>query len=202
MRRYVRWSNSLVTPEQIRNALFVEAPLVHPSVVIARGALEAVGGYRDLGLPEDYELWMRLILSGYRAAKVPEVLLDWRDSPRRLTRTDPRYDASRFLATKLRYLPAVIPAPRPIQIWGAGPIGRRWARELRGLGYEIRRFVDVDPRKLGRRLRGVPVEPPSVLHTRDGFVLAAVGTPGAREQIEAALAARGLRPWLDHLAVA
>ena len=202
MRRYVAWSNSLVTSEQIRDALFVEAPLVHPSVVIARRALDAVGGYRDVDLPEDYDLWMRLILAGHRAAKVPEHLLEWRDSPLRLTRTDPRYGQSRILATKLRYLPEVVPMSTPIQIWGAGPIGRGWARDLEELGYSIRRFVDVDPRKLGRRLRGIPVEAPSQLDRADGFVLTAVGAPGAREQIQTYLAERGLSPWVDHLAVA
>jgi glycosyltransferase involved in cell wall biosynthesis len=202
MRRYVEWSNSLVTSDAIRNALFVESPLVHPSAVIARRALDAVGGYRDVGIPEDYDLWMRLILSGHHAAKVPEVLLEWRDSPSRLTRVDPRYERDRLFETKLRHLPAVVSPGTPLQVWGAGPIGRRWARELRRHGYSIRRFIDVDERKIGRARAGVPVDPPSRLDPRDGFVLAAVGSAGAREKIEAYLAARGVRPWHEHLAVA
>ena len=202
MRRYEKWLNSVRDPEEIRNALFVESPLPHPSVVVARAALLAVGGYANDDGPEDYDLWMRLLLAGHRAAKVPEALLCWRDSPRRLTRIDPRYAPDRLLETKLRYLPQVVAPPSPLQIWGAGPIGRRWAKELRQRGYPIRRFIDVDPRKIGRRAYGIAIESPSSIDPGDGFVLSAVGTDGAREQIDAWLRDRGLRPWSQYLSVA
>lgn len=202
MRRYESWLNSLVSADDIREALFVESPLVHPSVVVSRQAVLAAGGYHATGGPEDYDLWMRLLLGGHRAVKLPEVLLEWRDGPQRLTRTDARYHADRLFATKLRYFPRVVSPGTPLQIWGAGPIGRRWGRALRGRGYVIRRFIDVDPRKLGRVVGGAPVEPPERLAAGDGFVLAAVGSPGAREQIDAYLRAAGLRPWDAYLAVA
>lgn len=201
MLRYEHWLNSLRTPDEIRNAMFVESPLVHPSVVMTRAALDDVGGYRDTGGPEDYDLFMRLLLRGHRATKVAEVLLHWRDSPARLTRADPRYSRAQLMQTKLRHLPSAI-APGPLQIWGAGPIGRHWARAVRGLGYTVRRFIDVDPRKIGRRASGVPIEPPECLAIGDGFLLAAVGSPGAREQIERFVQERGWRPWNDYLCVA
>jgi hypothetical protein len=65
-----------------------------------------------------------------------------------------------------------------------------------------RRYIDVDPRKIGGQTRGAPIEAPSRADRRDGFILAAVGAPGGREEIEAALADRGLQPWRDYLAVA
>lgn len=202
MRRYVAWSNSVCSPERIRESLFVESPLIHPSVMMRRSTLDQVGGYAASDGPEDYDLWLRVILSGYRAAKVPDVLLHWRDTPTRLTRTDPHYAATRIFETKLRYLPSVLPRGAGIQICGAGPIGRRWAQALRRLGYFVRRFVDVDTRKHGRVIAGATVESPQRLDPADGFVLAAVGVPGARVQIEAYLQARGLQPWVDYLTVA
>jgi glycosyltransferase involved in cell wall biosynthesis len=203
MRRYEAWLNRLCEPEAIRAALFVESPLPHPTVCVRRAALRAVGGYRATGDPEDYDLWMRLLLGGHRAAKLPEVLLEWRDWPGRLTRTHPRYHTQRIFALKLRHLPRVVAPGTPVQIWGAGPIGRRWAKALRVRGYPVRRFIDIDPRKLGRTAGGgVPIEPPERLERDAGFVLAAVGSPGARERIEAHLRARGLEPWDHYLAVA
>lgn len=202
MRRYEAWQNRLNTPEEIRHALFVEAPLVHPSVILSKDAWRAVGGYRDVDGPEDYDLWLRLILAGHRAAKVPETLLLWRDSTGRLTRKDFRYSAERLFAMKLRYFPRVVPPGRALQIWGAGPNGRAWAQALRSRGYPIVRFIDVDPRKIGRDLRDGRVEGPERLVPTDGFVVVAVGSPGARENIEAYLRERGLRPWDDYLAVA
>jgi glycosyltransferase involved in cell wall biosynthesis len=202
MRRYEQWLNELCRPEEIRDALFIESPLVHPSVVLSRAALEAVGGYRDTGGPEDYDLWMRLLLRGYDATKVPEVLLQWRDSSRRLTRVDPRYARQRFFETKLRHFPTFLPKDRPVQIWGTGPTGRKWGHALQRSGYVVRRFVDIDPRRIGRRKCGAPIEAPSELHAADGLVLAAVGVLGARKEIESFLQERGMRPWNEYVAVA
>ena len=111
MRRYATWLNALCTPDAIRDALFVESPIAHPTAVITRAALDGVGGYRDTGGPEDYDLWLRLLLAGHRAAKVPEVLLSWRDSPRRLSRVDPRYHRRRFFATKVEHFARCSAAP-------------------------------------------------------------------------------------------
>jgi glycosyltransferase involved in cell wall biosynthesis len=202
LRRYVTWLNGLCTPAAIRAALFIESPIAHPSAVIRRSALTAVGGYRDSAGPEDYDLWLRLLLRDYRAAKVPDVLLAWRDSPQRLSRTDARCHRRRFFETKVAHFPTALPPGTPLQICGAGATGRAWARALRARGYPVRRFIDVAARRIGRSVAGAPVDAPSALCHADGFVLAAAGTRGAREAIEEWLQARGLRPWDDYLAVA
>ena len=202
MRRYQTWLNAQVSPTEIRNALFVESPLPHPSVVFRRETFDTVRGYAETGGPEDYDLWLRMILGGARAAKVPEVLLEWRESPTRMSRVDPRYAKDRFFATKLRHFPRAVPLGTPLQIWGTGPTARRWARELRRAGYPIRRFVDVVDKRVGRTVQGVTVEPPAAIEADAGLVLAAVGLTGARAIIEENLQARGMWPGRDYIAVA
>lgn len=202
MRRYQHWLNGLRTPEAIRNALFVESPIAHPSAMIRRDALAAAGGYRNTGGPEDYDLWLRLLLGGHRAAKVPATLLFWRDSPGRLSRSDRRCDRQRFFATKLAHFAAAVPPARALDICGAGPTGRGWARALRTRGYRIRRFIDVSPRRWHRSIDGVPVCAPAALPAERNFVLAASGSLGARPAIERWLDGLGLQPWRDYLAVA
>ena len=202
MRRYETWLNQLRTAEEIRNALFIESPLAHPSVLLSRCALEAAGRYRETEGPEDYDLWMRLLLKGHRAFKVPRVLLHWRESPGRSTRVDPRYRRTCFLETKLRHFPSVVSPGSAVQIWGTGPTGRRWARQLRQRGYPVRRFLDVVPHRIGRYVQGVPVDAPHPFVRGTGFILSAVGLPGGRECIDSWLQQHGLRPWDDYLAVA
>jgi glycosyltransferase involved in cell wall biosynthesis len=202
MRRHVQWLNSLRSPDAIRAAAFVESPIAHPSALFRRGAYDAVGGYRDDGGPEDYDLWLRLLVCGHRAAKVAEVLLFWRDLPHRLSRVDARYDRRRFFATKLRHFPAAVPRGTTLQIWGAGRTGRRWGRALTARGYPVARFVDIDSRRWGQFINGVPIDPPSAPQRGHGFLLAAAGALGAREAIEDCLQPRGLQPWIDYLAVA
>ena len=74
MRAYVDWSNELLDDAAIRRDLLVESPLVHPSVMMRTGALRALGGYRDFGGPEDYDLWLRAAQEGLRFGKLDGVL--------------------------------------------------------------------------------------------------------------------------------
>jgi hypothetical protein len=60
MKRFVAWQNSLLTPEDHARELFVESPLCHPSVMLRRAALDAVGGWRTVPWAEDYDLWLRV----------------------------------------------------------------------------------------------------------------------------------------------
>lgn len=192
MARYVEWSNGLLEHEAISRARFVESPLVHPSVAMRTLTLRRLGGWRDFDGPEDYELWLRALSAGLRFAKLDQVLLEWRDTPQRLTRRDPRYRPSRFLAVKLAALAELLQG-RAVVVWGAGPIGKAWARSLVSRGHRLQAIVEVDPRKIGQRIHGapvVPVEQAGVL--ADAVHLGAVGQPGARQRLRSVAAAAGL----------
>jgi hypothetical protein len=205
MRSYVEWSNGLLDHEAIVADMLVESPLVHPSVALRTEALRRLGGYRDVSGPEDYDLWLRAHQAGLRFAKTPEVLLEWRDRPERLTRTDPRYLPERFRDLKIAALLAgpLQAAERPVVVWGAGPIGKGWARALASRGRRIAAFVEVDPRKIGQVIGGVPVvavhaarDFPAALH------LAAVGNREARGRIRSVAAELGLAEGRNLVAVA
>ncbi len=49
--------------------------LSHPTIVVRRSALAAVGGYRDARLLEDWDLYLRLLRSGVRFGAVQEPLV-------------------------------------------------------------------------------------------------------------------------------
>ncbi|MGW8249714.1 MAG: glycosyltransferase family 2 protein, partial [Anaerolineales bacterium] len=103
-RIYIQWLNSLVSDEDIRREMFVESPMAHPSVMFRKALVERVGGYQEHGWAEDYDLWLRLYSEGARFAKLEQVLLQWRERPERLTRTDGRYSLENFLRLKAHYL--------------------------------------------------------------------------------------------------
>ena len=158
MRRYIAWQNGLVTPQDHARELFVEAPLCHPSVLLRREALEAVGGWREVPWPEDYDLWLRLDARGWRLAKVPEVLFSWRHRDGRATFQDARYALERFREAKSEYLARrLLATGRSFAIWGAAPTGKHTARALEAHGMRPSWFVDIDPRKVGRTARGVSI---------------------------------------------
>jgi glycosyltransferase involved in cell wall biosynthesis len=187
MRAYVNWSNTLLTHREIAGDVFVESPLVHPSVMMRRRVLQALGGWRLFEGPEDYDLWLRAHAAGFRFGKLDESLLLWRDGPARLTRTDPRYAADRFFALKIDNLERLrLAERRSLVIWGAGKIGKRWARALQARGHRLAAFVEVDPAKIGQRIHGAAVLGcPSAAALGDVLHLAAVGQAGARARIRA-----------------
>lgn len=193
LQRYAAWLNRLTTVEALRRECFIESPLCHPSVCLRREALVATGGWEHGDFPEDYALWMKLLHAGYGLRNLPEVLLRWRDSAGRLTRTDPRYDVKRFTWVKARYLAlGPLEGGRPCTLWGAGPSGLVLTRLLREHGVTVERFVDVHPRKVGTRVQGIPVVAPEQLGPPGpGLLIVCVGVPWAREEIRADLTARG-----------
>ncbi|MBI1321415.1 MAG: glycosyltransferase [Candidatus Hydrogenedens sp.] len=193
-RRYETWMNALLTPEDHRRERFIECPIAHPAFLMRREAYDAAGGYQESDAPEDYDLLLRIVAAGWACAKTPEVLLDWRDSPRRLSRTDPRYAEGAFRALKRRHLfKGVLPAGADWYQWGAGEVGKRWLREWGSRAPAA--VVDIRPGKLGQTIHGIPVIPPEALPPpmTCGFILIAVGTPGARNIIREWLVPRGYR---------
>ncbi len=218
-RRYERWLNGLVGPAAVRRDLFVECPIAHPTLMVRREVFDAVGGYRDTESPEDYDLVLRMAAGGHALTNVPEVLHDWRLGERRLSESSARYSPDAFRRLKVSHLArGRIPPGRPLVIWGAGRVGKAFARAWPSRAGGIAAFVDLDPRKIGQTIHGATVIRPEDLPGLDGaadpavsgavrcpprpYVLLAVGSPGAREDIREALAELDFREIADYRAVA
>jgi hypothetical protein len=204
MARFVDWLNGLVTPADIRAARFIDAPVAHPAVTFRRDAVLGLGGYRDGPFPEDYDLWLRCFAAGLACGRVPDLVVEWRDRGGRLTRTDPRYSPDAARALKHRFLlEGPLAGGRRCRVWGAGPYGRRHARDLGRAGALVDDLIDIDPRKVGRRVAGGrPVVGTDAVGPPDGrLILVAPASRGAREQVTAFLEARGHRVERDYLAV-
>lgn len=199
---HVDWLNSLVTPEQIALNRFVEAPLAHPSVMFRHELVERHGGYREGDFPEDYELWLRWLDAGVAMAKVPRELLTWHDTPGRLSRTDPRYDPEAFFRVKAEYVARHLGrnGHREVWIWGAGRPTRKRVAHLAVHGVRIAGYIDVDVKKTGKMVGGVPVIGPEGLPPPGNrLVLGYVSSRGARELIRAELTRRGYVEGRDFL---
>jgi glycosyltransferase involved in cell wall biosynthesis len=65
-------------PDDIRARSRFADPFNHPTVVYRRTCVQAVGGYGDFALMEDYLLWAKMILAGARVANVAEPLVAYR----------------------------------------------------------------------------------------------------------------------------
>jgi cellulose synthase/poly-beta-1,6-N-acetylglucosamine synthase-like glycosyltransferase len=188
----VQWLNGLNLPEQLERDQFIESPLCHPATMIRRTALEEVGAWRHGDFPEDYELWLRMLGHGWRLKNLPEVLFRWRDGNNRLTRTDPRYSHQAFLRVKAQAFKQR--HGLRAQVWGAGPIGRRFTRYLQSEGVSVDTLWDIDPKKVNQVSYGLRVRHIDELGGPGVPMAVAVGAEGARGEIRKFLAQRG---WAD-----
>lgn len=201
--RYEAWLNGLREPEELWRDLLVECPIAHPALLVRTSVFRGLGGYRDAGWPEDYDLVLRLHAAGMRAANLAETLLRWRVHEGRHSLSSDRYAPQAFRRCKVHFLrEAFLPAGRSLVVWGAGKVGKPLARELRRQGLSVLSFVDLDPRKVGQVVHGAPVlDPPAFSRLAAGprpYVLTAVGSPGARDQIREALSSVGYRDIDDY----
>ncbi|WP_316896488.1 glycosyltransferase [Pseudodesulfovibrio indicus] len=204
---YVDWTNTLLTPEAIRLNRFVEFPVPNPSIMFRRTALETYGGYVRGDFPEDYELLLRWQEAGVPMAKADEELLIWNDPPDRLSRTHSRYDVDAFYRVKTDYLARWLSRNNPhhpvVHILGSGRTTRKRADLLLAHGIEFAAYYDVDPKKIGNTVNGVPVlNRADVPAPGEGFCLPYVASRGARAEIAEFLEGRGFVLGRDYLPAA
>jgi glycosyltransferase involved in cell wall biosynthesis len=204
MREYEEWLNSLTTPESAASDVYVECPIAHPALMVRRESLAAVGGWRTRAWPEDYDLVLRLHRHGLRFCNVGAPALRWRDHESRLSRTDGRYSIAAFVRCKAHHLrEQFLGRNRSVVLHGAGPVGKSFCLELQRRGVEVEAFLDVDPRKIGKQIHGVPVH---AVDSAPAFprsvALGAVAGRAAREQVRATIRNSGRREGIDFIAVA
>lgn len=202
---YESWLNSLTEPWQINRDVFIECPIAHPTLMIKTDVLRSLGGYRDRGWPEDYDLVLRMFSARTRMRNVPEVLHDWRERPDRISRIESRYSEDAFRKCKVFYLSSTLIAEDAgVIIWGAGQVGKAFAREFIDQGLRVDAFVDVDEKKFGQAIHGARVhhwQELSKLRTNQ-LIVSAVSGKEPRDRIRAALADMGYRDGVDFVAVA
>jgi hypothetical protein len=193
---YVKWSNQLVTQDEIFFNRFVEFPLVNPSIMFRRELFTQFGPYRDGPFPEDYELFLRFISNGVFFEKIAEYLLDWYDSTDRLTRSDGRYSPDAFFTAKFPYLVEWLSCKNPfhpnIWVWGAGKIAKKRSLSLEQAGLHIGGFIDVDIKK--DALHYIHLPSPGKF-----FIVSLVSNRGARQKIAQFLIDRGYIPGTDFI---
>lgn len=56
----------------------LRSPLNHPAVIFRKSAIETLGGYPNFRKAQDYALWTKAIVGGYRLGNVPEALVHMR----------------------------------------------------------------------------------------------------------------------------
>lgn len=104
-------------------------------------------------------------------------------------------------AHHLGQLPRV--AEQGVVIAGAGPIGKRLAKDFHKVGVRVNGFFDVNPARVGQRIQGTAVASAERMETqwRESVMLGAVGLEGARSTVRGMAVAAGRREGDDFWSV-
>lgn len=190
MRRWAAWHNALLDHDAMEREAWIDSPLCHGTAMIRADALAAVGGWRERGVAEDVDLWLRAFAAGLRFAKLPRALYAWRQRAGSATRRDPRYGRGRMIALKAESVSGRLGAPETrMQVVGVGASLETWRVALAATG----RAVDtlVAPRPTPTALAAIA--PPCVL---------VFGAAAARARWRTALEGSGLIELVDFVFVA
>lgn len=200
--RYVEWSNAIITPEDIARSRFIELPIVNPTLMWRRAIQEKHGLYKHGPFPEDYEMVLRWLAAGVRFGKVPEVVLQWHDSPGRLTRSDPVYSDDSFFRIKTRYLSAWLKENNPfhpeVTVWGASRLSRKRAALLQEYGVRIIGYIDI---KKTRQLEEKVIYYENLPPAGERFILSYVRQGDSRERVREYLNSLGYMEQVNYLLV-
>jgi glycosyltransferase involved in cell wall biosynthesis len=198
--RFVEWQNSILTPEAHALYRFIESPLAHPGVFFRKSLIDRWGGYETGPVPEDYELWLRWMDRGVLFHKLPEILLTWRDTPGRLTRTHPHYAKEAFWQVKSRYLAfwlrKHVAPDRKIVLCGGGKTGKLRGAMLAAEGVEIYGYTDVKKRSFPQS-RFIPLD--SIDEPAPWFLINTLEKRGVGEAIAAYFSGKGFREGVDFI---
>ncbi len=172
--RYERYHKSLTTEHAVSLVYaFRDTPLAMPTVACARGAWKAVGGFREgRGIPEDFHFLYDIIERGFRIKKLGgDCLTGYRYHEHMVSHT---YHRKMLMQIRVAAFERII-LSRPrwrdgFSVWNAGRDGKEFYKLLSPQAQErLVQWGDVDPRKIGQKLRGKPVvhfsqlKPPIVL---------------------------------------
>lgn len=206
--RYEKWTNSLISHDEIVRDIFVESPIVHPTFFTRRKLFEELGGYRETPWAEDYDFLLRAHLKGATFGKVEDELLLWRDSEGRLLRSDERCSRGAMFKAKAHYFfkTEMGREKRKIVIAGTGPSGRTVARLLMNSGRKVHCFVDNLRGPEGREVMGIrahgfdgPVPPGFFHELKDPFCILCIGDDEGRDHFIAQIEGAGMSWGRDYV---
>jgi glycosyltransferase involved in cell wall biosynthesis len=202
---YMRWQNACLSRQDVENQIYIESPFAHPSVMFRKKCVLDLGGYNEGEFPEDYELWLRLFHAGKNMMKLDEILIDWRESENRLSRTSSRYSDEAFDYLRAEYLAKDTRLHgRDIVFWGAGRKTRQRTQCLIDRGVNPVAWIDIDNKKIGKAYHGAKIFSPGwLLKVKEKpFVLNYVRNHGVRNLCRKHLDEAGYVMGKDYLDVA
>lgn len=115
---YEKWLNetNLNAVQWIK--IYRECVIASPNWMMHTNDLKAMGGFKTLTYPEDYDLTLQWYRSGFTIKVVPKGTHLWREHPERTSRTSDLYDQAHFFDLKIKAFVDFDWNGQPVIVWG------------------------------------------------------------------------------------
>lgn len=154
-KKYEKWLNSLCDTDSHYDQIFKECTLASSNWLIHRRDFEKIGAFNDSRYPEDYHFLFKAYENKLKIKSSNQVTHLWRDHKDRASRNLEQYKDQKFFSFKLFYFKKIYGSSR-ICLWGAGPTGKKLAKEL--IAHDIDfHWVTNNMRKIGKSIYGVNI---------------------------------------------
>ena len=197
---YVKEINSIITEEDILDYRFIESPIAHPTAMIRKTVFEEFGNYNSGEVPEDYELWLRLISKGVRIHKTDFECVLWKDHASRASRNFSQYSEEAFDEVRLKYLAEHIKTlnleNRQLIAIGGGKKAKRKIHKLEELGLRFSGITDFVERKIDGKFF---VSWEDLKYNPGMFLISLVSSRKAWKEIDQILVLKGFKRNQDYL---
>lgn len=171
-----RDKNDFVTPEEISQELYFHSCIPHTTIMI-RAEIMKKFGYEDLRCCEDYNLFFKMNLEGYKMGTITKYLAKQRVSNSSVTATNKRLIYESIYYIKRDFVNELFNKGK-VYLWGAGSFGKLVQEILEDNGFYISGFIDSDVSKHGEIIKGLEIKSPKILN--DNARVIVTSQPGRR----------------------
>jgi glycosyltransferase involved in cell wall biosynthesis len=205
---YINWGNQLTRDFEIKQEIFAESPIIHPTFFISRSYYKKLGFYQDNPWVEDYDFLLRAYIQGAKFGKIPEKLLIKRDHPQRVVRNDIRCKRKAMFAIKAHYFKKCVwfKPGKKIMVIGTGAVGKMLVTALGKEEIKVDGFINNDHVNNQGTLKGLPIhflneENASQFFSeqKNTFYISAVGVPAGKKKVHQLLQQHHLKAGYDYL---
>jgi glycosyltransferase involved in cell wall biosynthesis len=151
-------TNNVVTPEQIREQLYMWCCVTHNSIMARSEVIKSVG-YDNLRQGEDYKLVYLINKNGHKMDTVREKLVRFRLRDDSITglMNDQSILINSVIDMKMDDMAGFLENDKKLFIWGTGNQGQLTAQRLMKEGYGVEGFIERDQEKVGKDLLGIKI---------------------------------------------
>lgn len=145
------YDNLPLTPKEICKKIVYNNCIPHPSWLVRREVYEALDGYQEIPLCEDYDFILRAIRAGYRVGNLNKVALQYRMTAQSLSRSGllKQYLISRYLIQCYKKK-TVYDAKKAEQILRKNCTDKNSSRYNRSSGYFNKGLLEAEAGHRGR----------------------------------------------------